>query len=178
MDPVRRCVARVGPYLRLLGTLLVIVAGVLAATSGTPELAFGDSGTLRIGSDRAGQPICTDGDLVPGGATTGQVTLSNTGTLRFAYAFVAHGEGGSLWSDPVHGLQLEVRRATDGALLHRGPLAAATGALGTMTPGEAVALELQVSLPATAPADVESQPVTVDFQWVATAAPSQREGCG
>jgi hypothetical protein len=75
-----------------------------------------------------------------------------------------------LWSDRTLGLQLEVRRASDDALIHRGPIAQATPPLGELQRGPFVDLRVGVLLPRDAPNTIQGQGLRLDFVWTAQSA--------
>ena len=149
----------------------VAVLVLLAGGNTRAGLVFAERGTVAITSDRTGQPIFQNAHLAPGHAASGSVTLGNAGTLPFEYALVVRDAAGPLREETSRGLQLEVRRAADDAVLYRGPLAG-TGRLGALASGEEVRLDLQVGFASEAGSVLLDQPLTVDFVWVATQLPT------
>jgi hypothetical protein len=116
-------------------------------------------------------PIVHGTNMEPGGSVSGTVTLGNAGTLPFVYSMKVQGGSGPLWDDHERGLQLLVLRLSDNALLYNGPLAAATGPLGSLSPGERTMLTLRVSLPPTAGNAMQGTSVTVGFVFTAVPLP-------
>jgi len=135
--------------------------------SGTP---LPGGGLFRISTNRDGQPTIENGVLVPGQWTTGTIRLENPGTMPWAYSLAAQGGSGALWTDQTLGLQLEVRRITDDAVVYRGPIAQATPPLGDLQPGDHVDLKVGVLLPSAAPNPVKGQRIQFDFVWTAQSA--------
>jgi hypothetical protein len=127
----------------------------------------GGGGAFLITSDRTGRPTLPNGVLAPGQAISGTVRLDNPGTVAWIYSLECKGGGGPLWSDATAGLQLEIRRASDNVLLHRGPIAKPTGPLGEVDAGGHVDLDVSVLLPREAPNSFQGQRITVDFVWTA-----------
>lgn len=116
-------------------------------------------------------PIVHGDNMRPGDSVVGTVTVGNAGTLPFVYSMSVKGGSGPLWDDYVHGLQLCVLRLSDNAILYAGPLAASTGPLGGLAPGERKTLALQVSLPPAAGDVMQGASVTVDFVFTAIPVP-------
>ncbi len=127
----------------------------------------GGGGAFLITSDRTGRPTLPNGVLAPGQAVTGTVRLDNPGTVSWIYSLECKGGAGPLWSDATAGLQLEIRRASDQALLHRGPIAKPTGPLGEVDAGDHVDLDVSVLLPREAPNAYQGQRIAVEFVWTA-----------
>ena len=101
---------------------------------------------------------------------TGTIRLQNPGAIPWAYSLVAQGGSGPLWTDSTLGLQVEVRRVSDNAVVHRGPIAQATPPLGELQPGEFVDLKVGVLLPADAPNPPQGERIKFDFVWTAQSA--------
>src|SRR5262249_29693494 len=75
--------------------------------------------------------------------------------------------------DPQQGLQLEVKRVADNAILYQGPMAQATGPLGVLAPGGSAILYVGVWLPSSVGNDYQGQGTTWDFVMTATSDLSQ-----
>jgi hypothetical protein len=121
-----------------------------------------------LASDHNGIPILQMFNMVPGDSSHGSLTLSNVGSLVLDYGLQVKGGSGPLWTDQVNGLQLKITRLADNLVLYHGPLAATTGPIGQLAPGEQVLLDVEVRLPKAADNQFQSQAVSVDFVWIAT----------
>jgi hypothetical protein len=150
-----------------VGPLIELPAGGTPVVSRTP---LPGGGLFRITTSRDGQPTIENGVLVPGQWTTGNIRLENPGAIPWAYSLAAQGGSGSLWTDQTLGLQLEVRRLSDEAVIYRGPIAQATPPLGDLQPGDHVDLQVGVLLPSAAANPVRGQRIQFDFVWTAQSA--------
>jgi hypothetical protein len=98
------------------------------------------------------------------------VNVFNGGRLPFTsytFATAAVDAPTLLWTDPVNGLRLRLRRGT--IVLYEGPIAVRDLTLGvTLAPGGADLLELSVYLPSQAGNVVQGLTQTVSITWTAT----------
>jgi hypothetical protein len=108
-------------------------------------VVYRDHPLVVIHSSRPGEALFATGELQPGQSSSTSITLSNGGVLPFTYSLAVERPGGG---QPTSRFRLEIRRHADGRVLYRGPLAADTGALGELAPGQSVPLDLTISLPA------------------------------
>lgn len=99
-------------------------------------------------------------ELAPGQATSVTDTLSNHGMLPVGYALQVASPGGS----PIPtAYRLQIKRASDGAVLFKGPLPRDSGTLGSLNAGRTVVLELTLSLPKDQPAT--HLPADLALRW-------------
>ena len=101
-------------------------------------------------------------------AYLGYQVITGIAILVLDYGLQVKGGSGPLWTDQVNGLQLNITRLADNLVLYHGPLAATTGPIGQLAPGEQVLLDVEVWLPKAADNQFQSQAVSVDFVWIAT----------
>ncbi|HEV8228860.1 MAG TPA: TasA family protein [Candidatus Limnocylindria bacterium] len=101
------------------------------ATTLNPGNQFATA-TLSLTNDKAtAGALVSVGNLIPGDTVTRTVTLTNTGTIGFTYAFAASQANNTLlWTDATNGLQVTVTRGAttlySGALKNMGTVSVAS----------------------------------------------------
>lgn len=165
---------------------VVAIAGACAVAAGTalaaaaPEptprvSALAADGTLELTNSRGGAAVLTTGDLAPGDAATGIVTIGNrgnaAGALQLAQSDVVDTPG------PMGGrlsatLELDIDQAAGGGAwspVYAGPLSGFTStALGTLDPGTERTYRFTVRLPRSTDNSVQAAGVSVAYGWRAT----------
>jgi len=128
---------------------------------------------VLITNDSQGLPLIRAFNMAPGQTAGTNVTVRNGGTLAFSYSLTAMNADSPMFIAPQQGLQLEVKRLADNAILYRGTMAQATGPLGVLAPGGNETLNVSVWLPYSAGNEYQGQGTTWDFVMAATSDLSQ-----
>jgi len=149
--------ARVGrtlaPAVALLAFVSVAAANREAQDAGPRPLATASAagGFLSIDNSRGDGAILSTAGMAPGGWTSGDVTITNSGTVAGGFSLAASdvsdvaGQGGGLLSQR---LQLAVLDLTVPRTVYTGPLAGLdTRDLGRIDPGEARTYRFTATLP-------------------------------
>ena len=109
-------------------------------------------------------------NMRPGAWATRTVNVLNGGRSAFdsyTLSIASVDAPTMLWTDPVNGLRLRIRRGT--AVIYEGPIAVRILDLGaTLAPGGTDALELSVYLPDEAGNAAQGQSQAVSITWTAT----------
>ena len=137
---------------------------------GTPTPS---NASVLITNDLQGLPLIRAFNMAPGQSAGTNVTVRNGGSLPFSYSLAALNSTSPKFVDPQQGLQLEVKRVADNAVLYQGPMAQATGPLGVLSPGGSAVLHFSVWLPSSVGNDYQGQGTTWDFLMTATSDLSQ-----
>ena len=175
--------------LRLVNPLvrLALAAGAtlcLALTLHSPATRPGvelrlANGTLSISNSLGGAAILSAQDIRPGSASTGSVTIANTGTAwgDFALSTVdvtdVPGRGGGLLSAALVATVRDMTNPLAPRVVYAGPVGSMPPrALGSFSPGQLRTYQFTVALPASAAGvnDVQGGSVTVGYKWSAAGA--------
>jgi hypothetical protein len=98
-----------------------------------------------------------------------QVYVQNNATQRIEYSLGTSGGSGVLWTDAVHGLQLEVKK--NGAVVYAGALNMADQVIGQLSRGGQDELLMRVYLPQTAGNTYQNRSTTITFNFTTVVLP-------
>jgi len=183
--------ARLGqPALGRLLASTAIAALVLATVSfamashGASRLASANvsftAGSFSSSNSRNGAAIFVARNVRPGGATSGQVTIANSGQVAGAFSLAQNalsdgpGPAGGQLSELAQLSVSDVTRADAPTPVYTGSLGAMPKLqLGTFSPGEAHTYSFTVSLPTSAPSGADlnvyqSSALQVGYAWTST----------
>jgi hypothetical protein len=148
----------------------LIAAALVAAllsVGGARESIELTEGTLLLQDSLEGQPVFSAENIGPGDSTSGDVTLSNAGTLAGQLSLSQSSAAGSALAEQ---LELVVQDVTGTpAIVYSGPLSGLSSlGLGTLAPGSARVYSFTATLPAGADSSAAGASVAVDYTWVAS----------
>jgi Ca2+-binding RTX toxin-like protein len=172
----------------LIGCVVVAQAGgaiaIAAVSQKSPTIRLGSravaNGAVTAANSRAGAAILTARNLVPGGSSTGTLTIHNTGDQLAALTLTASrpvdvpGPGGGLLSSAIQLYVTDITGGSDAGVY--------TGALGSMRqvqlvnlrPGEARAYRFSIVLPDTGlrdgPDGFQGSSTRTGYTWTLTGA--------
>jgi hypothetical protein len=156
---------------------VVVALGVaamawLVGDGGGARAAIGDATGPLVATAPSGSAVLVARNLVPGGAQSGEVTVTNVGDSGGGFALSASGLAHA--GAPLSGvLDLAVDDVTEGRGVYTGPLdGLGSVPLGTLAQGEAHRYRFTVSFPG-GRSDAEDDPyqgasTSVTFVWSAT----------
>lgn len=160
---------------RLRGGALVPLATLLAAaslvagsgadfTSHTANPGnLSASGTLTQTNSRDSAAIFTGTNLRPGDSVTGNVTITNTGTLAGTFSLT---ESSVVNQFSANVLRLKITDTTTGVVVFDGNFGAvATVGLGSLAAGEARSYQFVTTLAATAGNVDQGRSATATYEW-------------
>jgi hypothetical protein len=143
-----------------------LVAALLSVGGPGEAIELAD-GELLLEDSLEGQPVFSADNIGPGDSTSGNVTLSNAGTLAGQLSLSQSSTAGSALAEQ---LELVVQDVTGTpATVYSGPLSGLGSlGLGTMAPGSARVYSFTATLPASADQSVAGASVEVDYTWTAS----------
>ena len=161
--PRKRIIAGLGTALAAVS----IAAGsgaTFSSQSANPANTF-TSGTFTHSNSKNGASIVTGANLKPGDSRSGEVTITNTGSLAGSFTLTERNASNPFTASM---LQLVIVDTASGAEIYRGELGkvAAGGIdLGTFAAGAARTYRFTVTLQAGAPNADQGKTATADYQW-------------
>jgi len=138
-----------------------------SAQSANPANTF-TSGTLLHTNSANGLAIVTGANLKPGDVRTGEVTITNTGTLNGAFKLSESNDSSSFSAGSLELSIDDVTVPATPANVYSGDLgqvAAAGIALGDQAAGAARRYRFTVTLDAAAPNADQGKSATADYEW-------------
>lgn len=107
-------------------------------------------------------------NMSPGASVQTTVEIQNQGSLPFTYTISTSGGATPLWTDPVNGLQMTLKRGS--TVVYNGSIQVAPISMGLIVPrGGADSLNLEIKLSPTADNTFQGLSTTITFVWTATA---------
>ena len=135
------------------------------AQSANPSNTF-TSGTLTMANSKSGASIVTGSNMKPGDVKSGEVTITNTGSIAGKFTLseknAASGFGAGSLDLRIVDTTAGDKVVFDGEV---GKLTAGGIALGTFQPEEAHTYRFTVTLDQTAPNADQGKSATADYQW-------------
>jgi hypothetical protein len=136
-------------------------------TTTTPPPSCGaSSNAVSMSNDHNCQAIITARDMAPGGSSTGEVTIKNTGSSTYTLVLQIHETDGS----PIEPLlTLTVTNANTGAQYYQGVNGSYAGAeipiITGFVPGMSTTFDVTLSLASTAGNNLQNKTATIDLDW-------------
>ncbi|WP_372789006.1 TasA family protein [Paraconexibacter sp.] len=165
----RRTVAALATVLASVGVAVGSGASFSSQTA-NPANTF-SSGTLVQSNSKNGLAIVTGANMKPGDVKTGEVTITNTGTLGGTFVL---SEKNAVNGFTSGSMTLKIDDLTANKSVYSGDLGkvATSGiALGDFAPNEAHTYKFTVKLESSAPNADQGKSATADYQWDATVTP-------
>jgi hypothetical protein len=160
--------------LRARIVVVVVALGVaatawLAGDGGGARAAIGQATGPLVATVPGDSAVLVARDLAPGGAQSGEVTVTNVGDASGGFALSASGLSDA--GAPLSGvLDLAVEDLTASRDVYDGPLSGlSTVALGTLAQGETHRYRFTVTLPGATDNAYQGASTAVTFVWSATA---------
>ena len=167
--PRRRTVAALATVLASVGVAVGSGASFSSQTA-NPANTF-QSGTLVQTNSKNATAIVTGANMKPGDVKTGQVTITNTGTLGGTFVL---SEKNATSGFSNGSLTLKIEDLTNATTVYSGDLgkvAAGGIGLGDFGVGEARDYKFTVTLEASAPNADQGKSASADYFWDATVTP-------
>lgn len=165
--PARRSRRVLVPLATLLAAGAVAVGSGATFTSTSSNAVSGvASGTLSQSNSAEGEAIFNLTNIKPGDVVTGQLTLTNTGSIPAAFSLVEESSTNGISSDL---LALKIEDTTSGTEIFNGTFGAlADGAkneLGTFAAGEAHTYKFTVTLKDAATNAEQGKSASAVYRW-------------
>ena len=164
----KRITAGLATTLAALGVAAGSGATFNSATA-NPTNTF-SSGTFTHTNTKNGVAIVTGANLKPGDTKTGEVTITNTGTIAGTFKLT---ENNATNGFAAGNLKLKIEDTTSGTTVYTGDLGAlAAGGidLGTYAPGAARTYKFTITLDPNTPNTDQNKNATADYTWTAVQA--------
>lgn len=163
--------------LLVLGTVLCAVGVVTGsgATFSSSSVSAGNgfvTGTLLQTNSRTGGAVLAASGMRPGDTATGEVRITNTGTLPGAYRL---SEQGAVNGFTAGSMTVRVVDLSSGAVVYDGDVGGLrTRTIGTLGAGETRTLRFTATLSSSAPPIDQGKVARADYVW--DAVPANAEG--
>lgn len=165
----RRTVAALATVLASVGVAVGSGASFTSQTA-NPTNTFA-AGTLVQTNSKNGLAILTGANMKPGDVKTGEVTITNTGTLGGTFVL---SEKNAANAFTAGSLSLKIEDLTNATTVYTGDLGGvATGgiSLGDFAVSEARTYKFTVTLESSAPNADQGKTASADYVWDATVTP-------
>jgi hypothetical protein len=135
-------------------------------TTTPPPSCGGSSNAVSMSNDRNCQAIITARNMAPGGSSTGEVTIKNTGSTTYTLVLQINESDGS----PIEPLlTLTVTNASTGAQYYQGVDGSYAGAeipiITGFVPGMSTRFDVTLSLASSAGNSAQDKTATIDLDW-------------